>query len=85
MSSTHVIRIGDKGRTVVPIEVRERFGWSEGTTLIALEGLEDSEGLLILSQEAALAAIRSQLAGHDPVADLLSERRAASAREDLIA
>lgn len=85
MSATHVIRVGDKGRTVMPVDVRERFGWSEGTTLIALEGAEAKDGLLILSQNAALAVLRSQLAGHDPVADLLAERRAAAAREDTTA
>jgi len=82
MSTTHTIRVGDKGRMVVPSDVRERFGWSEGTTLIAVEGSETENGLLVLSQDAALAAIRSQLAGHDLVADLLEERRAAAARED---
>jgi AbrB family looped-hinge helix DNA binding protein len=85
MSTTHLIRVGDKGRTVVPADVRERFGWSEGTTLIALEGAEAKDGLLILSRDAALAAIRSQLDGHDVVADLLAERRAAAAREDTTA
>lgn len=85
MSTTHQIRVGDKGRTVMPVDVRERFGWAEGTTLIALEGVDAKDGLLILSQDAALAAIRSQLAGHDLVADLLSERRAAAAREDAVA
>ncbi len=85
MSSTHQLRIGDKGRTVMPIDVRERFGWSEGTTLIALEGAGAQDGLLILSQDAALAAIRAQLAGHDLVADLLAERRAAAECEDATA
>lgn len=82
MSTTHQIRVGDKGRTVVPADVRERFGWSEGSMLIALEGAEAKDGLLILSQQAALEAIRSQLTGHDPAAELLLERRAAAARED---
>ncbi|HEU4849252.1 MAG TPA: AbrB/MazE/SpoVT family DNA-binding domain-containing protein [Terrimesophilobacter sp.] len=85
MSSTHLIRVGDKGRTVIPADVRERFGWAEGSTLIALEGDEAKDGLLILSRQAALAMIRSQLAGHDPVSDLLAERRAAAAREDATA
>lgn len=85
MGTTHVIRVGDKGRTVMPVDVRERFGWSEGTTLIALEGAGAEDGLLILTQAAALSALRSQLAGHDPVADLLAERRAAAAREDATA
>lgn len=83
MSTTHVIRVGDKGRMVVPAEIRERFSWSEGSTLIALEGPTEQSGLLILSQDAALSAVRSQLAGHDVVAELLAERRAAAAREDL--
>lgn len=81
MSTTHVLRVGDKGRTVVPIDVRERYGWSEGTTLIALEGTDAAHGLLILSQDAALDVIRTQLAGHDVVAELLAERRAAAALE----
>lgn len=69
----------------MPADVRERFGWSEGTTLIAVEGRGPRGGLLILSQDDALAAIRSQLAGHDVVEDLLAERRKASAAEDAIA
>lgn len=77
-----MIRIGDKGRTVVPFDVRERFGWSEGTTLIAVEGERPNDGLLLLSREAALELIRSQLEGQDVVGELLAERRAAAARED---
>jgi AbrB family looped-hinge helix DNA binding protein len=85
MSTTHLIRVGNKGRTVVPADVRERFGWSEGATLIALEGAEVMDGLLILSQDAALATIRSQLSSHELVAELLAERRATAAREDATA
>lgn len=82
MGTTHVIKVGDKGRTVVPIDVRERLGWSEGTTLIAVEGDGPHDGLLLLSRDAALELIRSQLEGHDAVGELLAERRAAAARED---
>lgn len=85
MSTTHLIRVGDKGRTVVPADVRERFGWSEGAMLIALEGAAVTDGLLILSQDAALTAIRSQLSGHELVTGLLAERRATAAREDATA
>lgn len=54
MSATRLIRVDDKGRTVVPAEVRERFGWSAGTTFIVLEGAEAKNGSLIMSQDAAL-------------------------------
>ncbi len=83
MSTTHLIRVGDKGRTVMPFDVRERFGWSEGTTLIAVEGADAKDGLLLLSRDAALELIRTQLAGQDLVGELIAERRAAAAREDL--
>jgi AbrB family looped-hinge helix DNA binding protein len=83
MSTTHLIRVGDKGRTVVPLDVRERFGWAEGTALIAVEGADAKDGLLLLSRDAALELIRTQLEGQDLVGELMAERRAAAAREDL--
>ena len=36
------MRVGNKGRVVVPAEVRERHGWGEGTVLIV-----NDEGLRI--------------------------------------
>lgn len=77
------MRVGDKGRTVVPADVRARLGWREGTTLIGVDtGDEVSGGLLLLSREDALTALRGQLTGRDLVAELLEERRAAAASED---
>ncbi len=79
MSGTLAIRVGNKGRIVVPAEIRERQGWAEGTVLIAVER---EDGVLLMSREEALATLRAQAGGRDLVGELLAERRAAAARED---
>ena len=79
MSGTHVVVVGDRGRIVVPAEVRQRTGWTEGTPLVLLE---TPGGALLLTREQLLARVRDELAGLDLVGDLLAERRAAAAAED---
>ena len=37
MSGTYSITMGDRGRLVVPIELRERAGLTEGTPLVLVE------------------------------------------------
>ena len=71
--------MGDRGRIVVPAEVRQRAGLTEGTALILLE---TPNGLVLLTREQLRARARAELAGLDLVAELLSDRRRASAAED---
>jgi AbrB family looped-hinge helix DNA binding protein len=71
--------VGNRGRIVVPAEVRERAGLTEGTPLILLE---TPTGLVLLTRDQLRARVREDLAGADLVADLLADRRAASAAED---
>lgn len=85
MSGTYTVRVGDKGRTVVPADFRERHGWAEGTTLVAVEAGDGSGALLLLSRDDALAQVREQLAGRDLVRELLEERRAAADLDDAVA
>ena len=79
MSGTHAVVVGDRGRIVVPAEVRERVGLSEGTHLILLE---TPEGLVLLTREQLLARVRNELEGLDLVGQLLSDRRTSALRED---
>lgn len=74
------MRVGNKGRVVLPAGLRARHGWTEGTTLVAVE--QEDGGVLLLTREEALASLRRELATSDPVGDLLAERRAAARRED---
>ncbi len=71
--------MGDRGRLVIPAELRERAGLSEGTALILLE---TPTGLVLLTRSQLQELVRAELAGLNLVAELLAERRAESAADD---
>jgi bifunctional DNA-binding transcriptional regulator/antitoxin component of YhaV-PrlF toxin-antitoxin module len=72
--------MGDRGRLVVPADVRVRAGLDEGTPLILIES---QAGLVLLTRDQVRARVRAELSGADLVAQLLAERRRAAALEDL--
>lgn len=78
VTTTHAITVGDRGRFVLPIEVRERHGWEQGTPLVAVDS---DEGLLVMSVAESLARLRARISGRDLVDELLTERRAEVERE----
>jgi AbrB family looped-hinge helix DNA binding protein len=71
--------MGDRGRIVVPAEVRARAGLSEGTPLVLLD---TPGGLVLLTRAQLRARVRDELADLDLVGALLVERRQAAAQED---
>ena len=71
--------MGDRGRLVIPADLRDRLGLKPGVALVLAE---TPRGILLLSREHALAAVREGLDGADLVAELLSERRRAAAVDD---
>ncbi|HEY9469190.1 MAG TPA: AbrB/MazE/SpoVT family DNA-binding domain-containing protein [Propionibacteriaceae bacterium] len=79
MSGTYYVVVGDRGRVVVPAEVRERAGLSEGTRLVLIE---TPNGLILLTREQLKERVRAELAGLDLVKELLAERRAQADAED---
>lgn len=79
MHGTYPMMVGDRGRIVVPAEVRERQGLVEGTHLILLE---TPAGIVLLTRAQLRQRVRDDLAGADLVAELLAERRSAAAAED---
>jgi AbrB family looped-hinge helix DNA binding protein len=79
VSGTYYVVVGDRGRVVVPAEVRERAGLSEGTRLVLIEA---PNGLILLTREQLKARVRAELAGLDLVNELLAERRAQADAED---
>lgn len=78
MSGTFAVTMGDRGRLVVPQELRERAGLDAGTPLVLVEA---EGGVLLLTREQAKARVRASLAGHDLVGDLLTERRRTAQEE----
>jgi AbrB family looped-hinge helix DNA binding protein len=71
--------MGDRGRLVIPAELRERMGLAEG---VALTLLETPTGLVLLTRAQLQELVRADLAGVDLVGELLAERRAEAAAED---
>ncbi len=78
MSGTHTVVMGDRGRLVIPAEVRSAHGFEEGTSLVLL----DTDGGLVLLTRAQLRErVRSDLAGLDLVSELLADRRREAAAD----
>ena len=80
MNGTHAIVMGDRGRLVVPVDVRVRAQLESGTPLILVE---TEQGIILLTREQARTRIAASLQGADLVTALLAERRADAAAEDL--
>lgn len=79
MSGTYRVTVGNRGRIVVPAEVRERADLAEGTPLVLLD---TPSGIVLLTRDQLRARVRDELAGLDLVAELLAERRRVSGQED---
>ena len=73
------MRVGGRGRVVLPADLRKRRDWSEGTVLIAVE---TDRGVLLTRRDELESLVRGQLVGTDIVSDLMEERRRAAVRED---
>jgi len=80
MSDTASVRVGPKGRIVLPIEARRALGIQEGDELVVV--LED-DGMHLMTREAAVRSLREMLGkGEGSLVDeLLAERRAEVERE----
>lgn len=79
VSGTYAIVMGDRGRFVVPAEVRARAMLSEGTPLVLLD---TPGGLVVMTREQLRARVRDELVGLDLVGELLADRRRAAELED---
>lgn len=79
MNGTYQVQVGDRGRLVVPAEVRDSAGLIPGTPLILVD---TGQGLLLLTRRQLRDLVASDVADSDMVGALLQERRAASAAED---
>lgn len=79
MSGTYRVTMGDRGRLVVPAELRERLELAPATTLTLIE---TPSGLVLLTRQQLRTLVRADLTGLDLVGELLARRRAESATED---
>lgn len=64
--------MGDRGRLVIPADVRERAHLHTGQPLVLLEA---PGGLVVMTRDALRDRVRAELGGADLVGALLDERR----------
>jgi AbrB family looped-hinge helix DNA binding protein len=79
MDGTYRVTMGDRGRLVIPAELRSGMGLTEGTPMVLITG---PGGLLLVTQEQLKSLVRADLAGLDLVGELLADRRRQAAAED---
>ena len=80
MGGTYAVTMGDRGRLVIPAEVRSG-GLQPGDPLVLVD---TGDGVVVLTREQARARVRAQLAGPSLVDELLAERREAAASDDRV-
>ena len=74
------IRVGSKGRIVLPREAREALGVDEDDELIAI--VRD-DGVLLVTKDEAERRVRAIFpGGPNPVDELIAERRAEAAADN---
>lgn len=79
MSGTYTVTMGDRGRFVVPAELREHAGLAEGAPISLIE---TPQGVLMLNRVQLKALVRQDLVGPNLVEELLADRRRAAAQDD---
>jgi len=80
MSGTYAVVMGDRGRLVVPAELRERLGLHPGSPLVLVE---TPQGVIMATREQAKDLVRSKLQGASLVDELVADRRRLARSEDV--
>ncbi|MEX2586678.1 MAG: AbrB/MazE/SpoVT family DNA-binding domain-containing protein, partial [Actinomycetota bacterium] len=75
MDGTYRVTVGDRGRFVLPAELRERAALNPGSTVVLLE---TPRGVLLLTRDQLKDLVRDELVEADLVVELLAERRKAA-------
>ena len=73
MSGTYAVSMGDRGRVVIPVELREKMNLHTGSPLLFVE---TPDGVILATRSQVRELVRRHLEGASLVEDLLAERRA---------
>lgn len=79
MSGMYTVKMGDRGRLVVPAEMRERLGLHPGRVLVFIES---PTGLVLLTRDQLKERVRAEMEGLNLVDELLEDRRRQARNED---
>lgn len=78
MGGTYTSQVGDRGRLVIPAELRDHAGLREGTHVTLIE---TDRGIVILTRDQLRDWVRRDLEGLDLVGELLADRRRSAAND----
>lgn len=78
MSGIHSVTMGDRGRLVVPLEVRTRLRLEPGAPLALVE---TRDGMLLLTRDQLKALVRRDLEGESLAEILIADRMREAADE----
>lgn len=67
--------MGDRGRLVIPADIRARQGLTAGTPIVLVE---TDRGVVLITRSQAKDLLRDQLRGSSLVDELIADRRAAA-------
>jgi len=81
MSGTHQAVMGDRGRLVVPVELRDRLGLRAGDPVVLVE---TPLGVVLATRAQLRQLVRADLQGVDLVGELLADRRSQAEAEDVV-
>jgi len=73
--------MGDRGRLVIPAELRDRLQLTAGSPLVMLD---TPAGIVLATRDQLKQLVRDQLRGVDLVDELLADRRRLAATEDML-
>ena len=79
MSGTYPVVMGDRGRLVVPSELREKLQLRPGSVLLMIE---TPQGIVLATRDQVKHLVRDSLQGPSLAGELLAERRRLAAAED---
>lgn len=79
MSGTYPVVMGDRGRLVIPIELRARLQLGAGVPLLLVE---TPAGVVLATRDQVKQLVRARLSGLGLVDELLADRRRAAAADD---
>lgn len=78
MGGTYSVVMGDRGRLVIPADLRERWHLDAGSRVMLIE---TPEGIVLATREQVKRLVRDQLRGASLVDELVHERRVAARAE----
>lgn len=71
--------MGDRGRLVIPVDLRARLKLEAGAPLVLLD---TPQGIVLATRDQVKQLVRTQLSGLRLVDELLADRRRAAAADD---